>query len=98
LREGDPDEEAVTVRHVFFIVYAVMGVWLVLASVLRVVLSLRSGVPIDVLPAVTGGLGLVALLLLVPRAIRRIRRARRSGPETLAEQLERHTSRRATGG
>jgi hypothetical protein len=87
----------VVVRHVFFIVYAVMAVWLVIASVLRVVLSLRSGVPIDVLPAVTGGLGLVALLLLIPRAVRRVRRARRTGPETLAEQLQQYTTRRAAG-
>ncbi len=82
-------------RHVFFVVYAVMAVWLVIASILRVVLSLRSGVPIDVLPAVTGGLGLVALLLLIPRAVRRVRAGRRSGPATLAEQLERYTARRA---
>jgi hypothetical protein len=83
------------VRHVFFLVYAVMAVWLVVASVLRVVLSLRGGVPIDVLPAVTGGLGLVALLLLIPRAVRRVRAGRRAGPPTLAEQLEQYTSRRA---
>ena len=84
-------------RHVFFVVYALMAVWLVTASILRVLLSLGSGVALDILPAITGGLGLVALLMLVPRSIRRLRARGRSEPETLAEQLARYTSRRTTG-
>ena len=82
-------------RHVFFVVYAVMAGWLVVGAVLRVLLSLHSGVPVDVLPAITGGLGLIALLLIVPRTARRLRAARRPSPATLAEQVERYASRRA---
>jgi hypothetical protein len=78
---------------VFFAFYVLMAIWLVFASILRVVLSLRSGVALDVLPAITGGLGLVALLVLVPRVLRRIRASRRPAPATLTEQLERHLGR-----
>ena len=62
------------VRSVFFVMYTVMALWMLIAAVLRVVLSLRSGVGIDVLPAVTGGIGLVALLILGGRALYRLRR------------------------
>lgn len=82
-------------RHLFFLVYALMALWLVAASILRVVLSLQAGVPLDPLPAITGALGLVALVMLVPRTIRRLRRWRRPEPPTLAEQLRRYTSRRS---
>jgi hypothetical protein len=61
------------VQFLFFAVYCVMALWMLVAAVLRVLLSMRSGVPIDVLTAITGGLGLLALLAVVPRAIRRIR-------------------------
>ena len=65
--------DARTVRFLFFVVYCVMALWMVVSAVLRVLLSLSSGVPLDVLPAITGGLGLLALLGAVPRAVRRIR-------------------------
>ena len=42
-------------------------------SVLRVVLSVSQGVPLDVLPAITGSLGLLGLVTLIPRSMRRIR-------------------------
>lgn len=58
----------------FFVVYSVMAAWLVVAAVLRIVLSLRSGIPLDVLPAITGGLGLLALTIALPRTLNRIRR------------------------
>jgi len=61
------------VRILFFVMYCVMAFWLVVAAVLRVLLSLSGGVPLDVLPAITGGLGLFALLAVVPRTIRRVR-------------------------
>jgi len=61
------------VRFLFFGMYCLMALWMLVAAVLRVLLSLGSGVPLDVLPAITGGLGLFALLAVVPRVIRRIR-------------------------
>jgi hypothetical protein len=61
------------VRTLFFVMYCVMALWLVVAAVLRVLLSLSGGIPLDVLPAITGGLGLFALLAVVPRTVRRIR-------------------------
>lgn len=60
-------------RFVFFVFYCVMALWLLVAAVLRVMLSLQAGVPLDVLPAITGALGLLALVIAVPRVIRRIR-------------------------
>lgn len=60
-------------RVLFFLMYCVMALWLLVAAVVRVLLSLSSGIPVDVLPAITGGLGLFALLVVVPRTIRRIR-------------------------
>jgi len=65
--------DARPVRILFFVMYCVMALWLVVAAVLRVLLSLSGGVPLDVLPAITGGLGLFALLAVVPRTVRRIR-------------------------
>ena len=60
-------------RFLFFVMYCVMALWMLVAAVLRVLLSVSSGVPLDVLPAITGGLGLFALLAVVPRTVRRIR-------------------------
>ena len=48
------------------IVYVAMAVWLLLGSALRISLLLGAGSAIDALPIVSGGLGLVALLLLLP--------------------------------
>lgn len=48
------------------IVYVAMAVWLLLGAALRIALQLSAGSAIDPLPIVSGGLGLVALLLLLP--------------------------------
>ena len=63
-------------RSVFYVMYTLMALWMLAAAVLRVVLSLRSGVAIDVLPAITGGIGLFALLVLAGRGLRRLRERR----------------------
>jgi hypothetical protein len=65
---------------VFFGMYLVMSSWLVIAAVLRVLLSLADGYALDVLPLITGALGLFALMMVLPRIVRRVRgRARRTG-------------------
>ena len=66
-------------RVLLFAVYLVMASWLLLSALLRVALSLLDGVPLDVLPALTGGLGLIAFAALTPRAIARVRARARSG-------------------
>jgi hypothetical protein len=60
-------------RPVVLTAYVVMALWLFLVSVLRLALSAGSGTPVDGLPFVTGGLGLVALVILAPAAIRIVR-------------------------
>jgi hypothetical protein len=62
--------------------YTLMAVWMLIAAVLRVVLSLRSGVRLDVLPVITGGIGLFALLILGGRALYRVRRRSAREPVT----------------
>ena len=75
--------DAGAVRSVF-VMYSVMAVWSVVAAVLRFLLSLRSGVPLDVLPAITGSLGVLALLAIGPRVLRRLRdRPGRPGGEMI---------------
>jgi hypothetical protein len=59
-------------RPVILTMYVVMALWLFVVSVLRLVLSAGSGVPVDGLPFVTGGLGLLALLILIPAGIRAV--------------------------
>lgn len=53
-------------RAAILVLYVVMGVWLVAASVIRIRLQLANGIALDPLPFVGGGLGVVALLLLFP--------------------------------
>lgn len=53
-------------RAAILIVYIVMAGWLMLASVARIAIQLSSGQNLDPLPFVGGGLGLLALLLLLP--------------------------------
>ena len=60
-------------RQILFVMYCVMALWLLIAAVLRVVLSVNGGVALDVLPAITGGLGLFALIAAVPLVVRRLR-------------------------
>jgi hypothetical protein len=64
------------VRLVLFVMYCVMASWMLVAAVLRVMLSVNNGVPIDALPAITGGIGLFALGSTVPRVIGRVRHRR----------------------
>ena len=59
-------------RPVLLTMYVVMALWLFAVSVLRLVLSAGSGAPVDGLPFVTGGLGLFALLILIPAGIRAV--------------------------
>lgn len=67
--------------------YVVMALWLLAASVLRLVLSLGSGVPVDGLPFVTGGLGLLALVIRIPAVVRAVLEgiARRNAPRGMRE-------------
>ena len=74
-------------RPVILTMYVVMALWLLVVSVLRLVLSLGAGVPVDGLPFVTGGLGLFALVMLIPAGIRAVltRLARRDAPRVMRE-------------
>jgi hypothetical protein len=67
-------------RPVILLTYVVMALWLLVAAVLRVLLSAANRVPVDGLPVVTGGLGLLALLILVPTAVRGVRNRTRARP------------------
>lgn len=53
-------------RAAILVVYVVMGVYLVAASVIRIQLQLARGIPLDPLPFIGGSLGVLALLLLIP--------------------------------
>lgn len=48
------------------VVYVTMAAWLLIASALRIAIQLGSGLPLDPLPFIGGGLGLLALVALVP--------------------------------
>lgn len=48
------------------VVYAAMAVWLLISSAARIAIQLRSGIAVDVLPFVSGGIGILAIVLLVP--------------------------------
>jgi hypothetical protein len=63
--------------------YTLMALWMLTAAVLRLFLSLSSGVPVDPLPFITGSIGLLALLTLIPISIarRRVRRVSRASRE-----------------
>jgi len=53
-------------RAAIVLVYVVMAGWLMLAGVARIAIQLSSGQDLDALPFVGGGLGLLALVLLLP--------------------------------
>jgi hypothetical protein len=53
-------------RAAIVLVYIVMAAWLMLASVARIAIQLASGQSLDPLPFIGGGLGLLALVLLLP--------------------------------
>jgi len=46
--------------------YVIMAVWLLLAAVARIALQVAGGLDLDPLPFITGGIGLLGLLALVP--------------------------------
>jgi hypothetical protein len=53
-------------RTVFVIVYVAMALWLMISAAARVAIQLASGLDLDALPFISGGLGLVGLVLLLP--------------------------------
>jgi hypothetical protein len=65
-----------TVRSLILVVYVVMGAWLIISAVGRLVLQLLNEQPVDALPFITGGLGVVALGLVLPLHLARRRRER----------------------
>lgn len=48
------------------VVYAAMAIWLLISSAARIAIQLRSGIAVDALPFVSGGIGILAIVLLVP--------------------------------
>jgi uncharacterized membrane protein HdeD (DUF308 family) len=53
-------------RAAILLLYVVMAGWLMLAGVARIAIQLSSGQNLDALPFVGGGIGLLALVLLLP--------------------------------
>jgi hypothetical protein len=53
-------------RAAVVLVYVVMAGWLMLAGAARIVIELSAGQSLDALPFVGAGLGLLALILLLP--------------------------------
>jgi hypothetical protein len=54
------------VRLVLVVAYIVMAVWLLVAAGLRIALLLAAGLAMDPLPFISGGIGLLALIVLAP--------------------------------
>lgn len=61
-------------------VYVLMSVWLLVSAALRISIQLSSGLPLDPLPFISGGLGLLGLILLLP-TLDEWRNARQYPPE-----------------
>ncbi|RIX30477.1 hypothetical protein D1781_03345 [Amnibacterium setariae] len=61
-------------------VYVLMSVWLLVSAALRIDIQLSSGLPLDPLPFISGGIGLLALVLLLP-TLDEWRNARQNPPE-----------------
>jgi hypothetical protein len=53
-------------RAAILLLYVVMAAWLMLAGVARIAIQLSSGLSLDALPFIGGGIGLLALVLLLP--------------------------------
>jgi hypothetical protein len=53
-------------RSLVVVVYVVMAVWLMLAGAARIAIQLAAGQRLDALPFIGSGLGLLALILLLP--------------------------------
>jgi uncharacterized membrane protein HdeD (DUF308 family) len=54
------------VRTALFVIYIAMAIWLLLAGAVRIAIQLAAGQNLDALPFIGGGIGLVALVLLLP--------------------------------
>ena len=48
------------------VVYAAMAAWLLISSAARIAIQLQSGISIDALPFVSGAIGILAIVILVP--------------------------------
>ena len=48
------------------LVYVVMALWLLISAATRIAIQLSSGVSLDALPFISGALGILAILLLLP--------------------------------
>jgi hypothetical protein len=53
-------------RTVFVFVYIAMALWLMISAGARIAIQLASGLDLDALPFISGSLGLVGLVLLLP--------------------------------
>ena len=67
-------------KRLLFVAYTLMAVWLLIAAARRITLQIADGLPLDWSPFVSGGIGAVSLLLLLPAiddwAARRAREGR----------------------
>ncbi len=53
-------------RSAIVVVYVAMAVWLVFAAFARIAIQLAEGQDLDALPFIGGGIGLLAIVLLLP--------------------------------
>lgn len=53
-------------RTAIVVVYVAMAIWLLFAAAARIAIQLAAGQDLDALPFIGGGIGLVALVLLLP--------------------------------
>ena len=53
-------------RTVFVLAYIVMALLLMVTAVARIAIQLANGLDLDALPFISGGIGLVGLVLLLP--------------------------------
>jgi hypothetical protein len=48
------------------LVYVVMAAWLLISAATRIAIQLSSGAALDALPFISGALGILAIVLLLP--------------------------------
>lgn len=53
-------------RAVIVVAYVITAVWLLVAAAARIALQLAAGLDLEPLPFVTGGVGLLGLIALIP--------------------------------
>jgi hypothetical protein len=53
-------------RSLLLVVYVLMAFWLLIAAGARIAIQLGAGQDLDALPFISGGIGLVGLVLLLP--------------------------------